>query len=127
MNLSVVNGILISQLEISHKGRIAVLDTVIIDTGSAHTWVNLDVVEEFLDIGPEEGDVIVTAYGIGGRDLANRKKIDRVRFDDFVAEGFYVDFGRLDADIDGLIGLDLLVQGRFIIDLAEMQMNQAAQ
>lgn len=124
MKLSVVNGILLSPLTISHKRKSITLESMIIDTGSAHTWVNLDVVENVLDVGPEEGDHIVTAFGIGGRDVANRKRIDQVQFDNFIAEGFQVDFGRLDVDIHGLIGLDLLTAGNFIINLAKMEVYQ---
>lgn len=94
MKLSIVNGILLSSLTISHNGNSITLESVIIDTGSAHTWVNLDAVENVLEVSPEEGDHIITAFGIGGRDVANRKRIDQVQFDNFIADGFQVDFGR---------------------------------
>lgn len=124
MKLSVVNGVLLSPLTISHRGKRLTLKSVIIDTGSAHTWVNLDAVEDVLDVVPEVGDHIITAFGIGGRDVANRKRIDQIQFGDFIAEGFQVDFGRLDVDLDGLIGLDLLTAGNFVINLAKMEIYQ---
>lgn len=124
MKLTIVNGILISPLRISHKGKSVRLDSMIIDTGSAHTWVNLDVVEDLLDVGPEEGDQIVTAFGIGGRDIANRKRIEQIQFENFSTQGFQIDFGRLGVDIDGLIGLDLLTAGSFVINLARMEVYQ---
>ncbi|QQE78908.1 hypothetical protein [Alicyclobacillus sp. SO9] len=77
-----------------------------------------------MDVVPEVGDQIITAFGIGGRDVANRKRIDQVQFGDFIGEGFQVDFGRLDVDLDGLIGLDLLIAGNFIINLAKMEIYQ---
>lgn len=88
---------------------------------SAHTWVDLDSVDNVLDVGPQEGDHIITAFGIGGRDVANRKRIDQIQFENFIAEGFQIDFGRLDVDLDGLIGLDLLTAGNFVINLAKME------
>jgi hypothetical protein len=66
VKLTNINGILVSLLKISHKGKSITLESVIIDTGSAHTWINLDAVENVLDVNPEEGDHIITAYGIGG-------------------------------------------------------------
>lgn len=72
MKLTTANGILISAMRMIHKGKSKTLDGMIVDTGSAHTWINLDAVENDLDLGPEEGDQIVTAFGIGGRDIANR-------------------------------------------------------
>lgn len=124
MKLTIVNGILISPLRISHKGKSVTLDSMIIDTGSAHTWVNLDVVEDLLDVGPEESDHIVTAFGIGGRDIANRKRIEQIQFENFCTQGFQIDFGRLGVDIDGLIGLALLTAGSFVINLARMEVYQ---
>ena len=124
MKLTIVNGILVSPLRISHRGKSVTLESVIIDTGSAHTWINLESVENFLDVAPEESDHIVTAFGIGGRDVANRKRIEQVHFDTFIAERFFVDFGRLDVDIDGLIGLDLLSAGNFVINLSRMEVYQ---
>ena len=69
MKLTMTNGLLISSLKITHKGKNKILDGVIIDTGSAHTWINLDAVEDELDIAPEDGDQIVTSFVIGGRDV----------------------------------------------------------
>lgn len=83
MKLSIVNGILLSPLTISHNGKSITLESVIIDTGSAHTWVNLDSVENVLDVSPQEGDHIITAFGIGGRDVADRKRIDQIQFAPF--------------------------------------------
>lgn len=65
MKFSVVNGVLLSSLTIPHRGNRLTLKSVIIDTGSAHTWVNLDAVEDVLDVVPEVGDHIITAFGIG--------------------------------------------------------------
>ncbi|BCJ87764.1 hypothetical protein skT53_27490 [Effusibacillus dendaii] len=59
--------------------------------------------------------------GIGGKQRSLRKKVDGVRFGSFEINEMYVDFGLLDSDIDGLIGLDILLSGRFIIDLANME------
>jgi len=111
VKLTTANGILISSVRMIHKGKSKTLNGMIVDTGSAHTWINLDTVEDDLDIGPEEGDQIVTAFGIGGRDVANRKRIEQVEFENFIAEGFQVDFGRLGLDIDRLIVMDLREAG----------------
>ncbi|WP_200760995.1 retropepsin-like aspartic protease [Effusibacillus dendaii] len=82
--------------------------------------ISADAVEE-LNIGPEKDDKIVVMRGIGGKQRSLRKKVDGVRFGSFEINEMYVDFGLLDSDIDGLIGLDILLSGRFIIDLANME------
>ena len=35
-----------------------------------------------------------------------------------------IDFGQIDWDINGLIGLDILVAGSFVIDLDSMEIYQ---
>ncbi|KRW91073.1 hypothetical protein SD51_10850 [Alicyclobacillus tengchongensis] len=124
MKIEIVGGILMTSMTITHKGTTKTLDNMIIDTGSAHTWINLDAVEDDVDVAPEDGDQIVTAFGIGGRDIAIRKRIDRVDFGTFRASDFQVDFGRLDYGISGLIGLDLLMAGDFFLDLARLTLYQ---
>jgi len=125
MKVEIVNGILIASITITHKGTTKHLDDMIVDTGSAHTWINLDAVEDDVDVAPENGDQIVTAFGIGGRDIANRKRIERVDFGTFSARDFHVDFGRLDLGINGLIGLGLLMAGNFVLDLSRLDLYQA--
>lgn len=71
---------------------------MVVDTGSAHTWVNVNAVEGELDLTPDGADEIVTALGIGGRDMAVRKTIDEITFDSFHARAFSIDVGVLVPD-----------------------------
>ncbi|MCL6443796.1 MAG: retropepsin-like domain-containing protein [Alicyclobacillus sp.] len=125
MMLKTINGILIVSIAITHKENTKILEDMIVDTGSAHTWVNLEAIENDLDVAPENCDQIVTAFGIGGRDIANCKRIDRMTFGTFHAKDFHVDFGRLDDGISSLIGLDLLMAGNCVLDLSKPEPYQA--
>lgn len=63
--------------------------------------------------------------GIGGEEIAFRKVIDKVTFDTLEIDLFPLDFGDLDEGfgINGIIGLDILLRGKFVIDLEEMRVH----
>lgn len=65
-------------------------------------------------------------YGIGGEDYAFRKAVDKIQFGTFEAEQFSLDFGFLEDsyEINGIIGLDILLTGNFVIDLEAMEIYQ---
>ncbi|UOF91691.1 hypothetical protein LSG31_05425 [Fodinisporobacter ferrooxydans] len=69
---------------------------------------------------------ITTMYGIGGEDHAFRKAVDKIQFDTFEADQFYLDFGYFEElyGINGIIGLDILLSGNFVIDLKGMEVYQ---
>ncbi|NQX67510.1 hypothetical protein HQN90_15415 [Paenibacillus alba] len=72
----------------------------------------------------ETGDEIVTAFGIGGEESCFRKLFDVVQLGTFHSENFKLDIGSLHEklDINGLLGLDLLMDANIILDLAELIM-----
>lgn len=123
MNLSYDNGLLFTSIEISFQGRTKTIDRVVIDTGAAHSII---VIDEVFDIGVyfEPGDTLVNSIGIGGEEYCFSKKIDQVRLGNKFFQNIAIDFGTLDGfDINGLIGLDLLKTGEFIIDLKNLKLK----
>ena len=52
-----------------------------------------------------------------------RKQIDSLQFDSYRIERPHVDFGNLEAHpgVNGLLGSDILVPGRFVIDMDAME------
>ena len=63
--------------------------------------------------GSHPSDKIVTMTGIGGKDRALRKQIERPQFDDFMQDKPLIDFGNLEAHpgTNGLLGTDVLIDG----------------
>ncbi len=51
-------------MTIRHRDRCTVVEKMVVDTDSAHTWVNVNAVE--VDLTPDGADDIVTALGMGG-------------------------------------------------------------
>lgn len=120
------DGLLYTTLEIRHMGRRKMIDNVVIDTGAARTILSPDAV---IDVGIKYGlgDRIVGAYGIGGMQYAFEKKVDTVKFGSFVIQNCTIDFGLIDehGTVNGLLGLDLLVEAEVVIDFKNMLVHEA--
>ncbi|MDG0874569.1 retropepsin-like aspartic protease [Paenibacillus thiaminolyticus] len=127
MDLNHVDGLLLSSLTLSYKGQAIYIDKLVIDTGASHSLISVDVVS---DIGVyfENTDEIVNAFGIGGEALCFRKTFDTVQLGTFQIQNFKLDVGLLHQklDINGLIGLDLLMQADMILDLSQLAMYPAS-
>lgn len=69
-------------------------------------------------------DRIVTYYGIGGKEHAFRKRVDRIQMGEHAINEVEIDFNDFGYDdINGLLGLDLLMEAGYIIDLSLRQMS----
>lgn len=70
------------------------------------------------------GDEIYTSYGIGGEEHSYVKKVDSIQVAEFKIENASIDFMSFPYDhINGLLGLDILMQGRFNIDLNTLELR----
>jgi len=122
MNIKLKNGLLYATLELTYNGKSKILDDIIIDSGAAHSIICPDIVE---DLGIEDSpeDELITMYGIGGSQYAYRKKIDSIKFGSCLVNGYKLDFGYIDENgrINGLFGLDLLMEMGLILDLKNLK------
>lgn len=125
MKVELRNGLLFTSLKVSYLGHEKVISNIVVDTGAAETLISPDTV---LDIGIEalNSDSINSYYGIGG-DLHSffSKAVDSVEIDNIKINGFKLDFGVIDpqGDINGLLGLDILLKLEAQIDLKELTLN----
>ena len=121
MKITFRDGLLFTSLEVLFRGRKKTVENVVIDTGAARTVIAPDAVT---DIGLRYGlgDRIVGAYGIGGQQYAYEKRVDGVRFGSFSVGSCNIDFGMIDpkGNINGLLGLDLLMEIGVVIDLKNL-------
>ena len=123
MYLDLIDGLLFSSIKVTHQGKIVTIPHVVIDTGAAESIISIDAVQNLFD-SYEPGDQIRFMTGIGGREAAIRRRIDELKLDSFLAYDFHIDFGRIGEydGINGLIGLDLLIPGKFVIDLHRLNL-----
>ncbi|MCF8567739.1 aspartyl protease family protein [Alicyclobacillus tolerans] len=113
------NGLLVAPIEITYNGITHIVKDVVIDTGAVRSILHVDAVEP-LDINPSPTDPISRMYGIGGDDFSFRKQMEQVVFAGVALDDMMLDFGRIEG-INGLIGLDILQRGKFIIDLESLK------
>lgn len=116
------NGLLVAPLEITYRGVTYTVEDVVIDTGAVRSILHVDAVEA-LDINPSPTDPISRLQGVGGDDFSFRRRMDHIRFVDFYVDGMMLDFGRIDG-INGLIGLDILRVGGFLLDLTALEVSR---
>ncbi|GGH68141.1 hypothetical protein [Saccharibacillus endophyticus] len=63
-------------------------------------------------------DEITTSYRIGGKEHAFSKKIEAIQVGGFILKDVYIDFTSFKYhNINGLLGLDVLTEREFNIDL----------
>ncbi len=121
-NMSYKNGLLYATVELKYENKMVAVNDVIIDTGASHTIILTDYLE-YLDIPLFDDDELVKSSGYGGVQFsAIRKKISNVSVGDISIDNMKIDFGLIDPyeRVNGLIGLDFLLNAGVIIDLSNL-------
>lgn len=125
MNIEFREGLLFTSIEITYKGRSKSINNIVLDTGAASSIISPDAVDD-IGIYAESGDRIVSFYGVGGS-MHNSfvKKIDNVKLESSIIKDVEIDFGIIDSkgEINGLLGLDILMKLGAIINLKELTIN----
>ncbi|UOF90599.1 aspartyl protease family protein [Fodinisporobacter ferrooxydans] len=101
------------------------IENIVIDTGAAETILSPDAVEE-IGIFAELDDYVHSFYGIGGS-LHNfySKQVDGVNLGSVNFANVRLDFGVIDpyGNINGLLGLDILMKLNAVIDLKNLKLS----
>ena len=123
MKLEHRNGLLFTTIEIYYQGKTKQINNIVLDTGATKSLICQEIVDD-IGIRVNKKDKIVMSYGIGGKAPAFIKNIDQINLGDYTFKNIKIDFSRIDyEDINGLLGLDLLIDGEFIIDLKRMELK----
>ncbi|MDQ2087959.1 retropepsin-like aspartic protease [Herbivorax sp. ANBcel31] len=122
MNIEYREGLLFTDIEILYKGKTKIINNIVVDTGASRTLISQDIVDD-IGIKVSRDDEVVTSYGIGGKEHAFVKIIDKIKLGEFSLDNCSLDFTSFQYDdINGLLGLDLLLEAGFIIDLSKLRM-----
>lgn len=122
MRIEYRDGLLFTSVKITYKGKIKQIRNVVIDTGASHSLLTQDCVDE-IGIRVSGEDEIVTSYGIGGKEHSFVKKVEKVEIGEYCINNCSLDFtSYIYEDINGLLGLDMLLSAGFIIDLEKLDM-----
>ena len=113
---------------LTHQGQQLSLKDVLLDTGSAGVIFSTDKV---LTIGLtyEPDDKVHRIRGVGGTEFVFAKRVDRLGVGELQVNDFQIEIGAMDYgfDIDGIIGMDFLIQVGAVIDLSELEVYPASQ
>ncbi len=118
-----VNGLLHGTISITSQDQTKKIDRLALDTGAFHTIISSDAVDD-LGVSCKSGDAIVQVYGVSGMEYSFQKLMGCIEIAEFLTNSMFLDFGRLEWDIYGLIGLDILESSHFVIDLDRYELYQ---
>ncbi|ANS75283.1 aspartyl protease [Paenibacillus yonginensis] len=123
MQIEYRDGLLFTSIKIRFKGREKQIENIVIDTGASHTLISQDEVDD-IGIRVSMEDEIITSYGIGGKEHAFVKKVDSIELGEYKLEDPSIDFTSFPyGSINGLLGLDVLLTGKFIINLNQLELR----
>lgn len=122
MKIRIEGGLLYVSAELVYQSRKLILSEVILDTGSATTLFSADEVFK-LGLVPGPDDPIQRVRGVGGSEFVLSKRLDTLSLGDLAVNSFPIQIGAMDYGfpIQGLIGLNFLVQAGAVIDLANLE------
>jgi hypothetical protein len=117
-------GLLYVTADLIYKSLTLKLTEVILDTGSAATLFSVEEVSK-LGLVPEPADPIRRVRGVGGSEFVFSKRLDKLSLGDLALEDFPVQIGAMDYGfpIQGLIGLDFLMQAGAVINLEKLEIH----
>jgi hypothetical protein len=108
-------------------GQRLTLDNVLIDTGSLGSIFPADRVAE-IGLEMEAQDSIYRIRGVGGSEFVFAKQVHALEIGDLTASDFEIEIGAMEYgfDIDGIIGMDFLLQVGAILDLGQLEVSGAS-
>jgi len=124
MRLTLHDDLLLVPVTVAYQGRQIHIPDLVVDTGSAATMISTDAVAQ-VGLIPEPQDILHVVHGVGGAEVVFSRRVDRLQIGPRAIEQFEIEVGGIDAafDINGILGLDFLLQTGAIIDLGSLQLD----
>jgi predicted aspartyl protease len=126
MQLVLKSNLLFTILMVSYKGQTVEVSNVLIDTGSGTTILAADIVKA-IQITPSPTDTLYAIHGIGGSEVVFSRRVDNLKLGECSINDFEVQIGGMDYgfEINGILGMDFLLQAGAIINLRDMKIEFA--
>jgi hypothetical protein len=125
MKIEYKDGLIFTTIEIWFRNQSKIIDNIVIDTGASMSIISPDIVDD-IGIFAEPKDRIVSSMGVGGS-IHNsfEKDIDMIKIENRKINNIKLDFGIIDpnGEINGLLGLDVLMELESIIDLKSFEIR----
>jgi len=109
-------------IDVVFKGKKLYLENVLLDTGSAGTIFDADVVAD-IGVRPEDTDQTAILHGIGGTEIVFTKWFDSVTLGDSSVSPCKIQIGAMDygIEIQGIVGFDFIRAANLVIETVEMR------
>ncbi len=122
MKIRIEDGLPYTSVSLTYRGSQQTFHRALIDTGSGGTVFSTDTLLT-LGLRYEMDDVIHRIRGIGGAEFVFSKNIDRISIGELELQDFEIEVGVMDygIELDGIIGMDFLLQVGAVIDLDRQQ------
>lgn len=124
MKINLKYGLPFVSVAICYSGKELLLEHVLLDTGSAGTVFNADVVYD-IGVQVEPSDHLNKIRGVGGIEVVYSKIFDFVGLDETIIRDFEVEIGDMNygMEIDGILGFDFIRTAKLIIDSEGLQIT----
>lgn len=124
MQLKLIDGLPYTTVIVAYLNREISVNNVLVDTGSASTIFSSDLMGK-IGISPQPNDPLHTIRGVGGAEAVYSRKVDYIRLDSIEVEKAEIEIGGMDYgfEINGILGMDVLLMMGVIIDLREMKID----
>jgi predicted aspartyl protease len=124
MRLTLRDNLPFAQVTVRHGGAELTISDVLIDTGSATTILAADQVLQ-IGIVPEPSDTLYTIRGVGGMETVFTRRIEQLRIGQRQVSDIEIEVGGMDYgfEIQGILGMDFLLQARAIINLRDLSLE----
>lgn len=115
------HSLLFTTVRATLAGRAVDIPDVLVDTGSASTILDVDVVAE-LGIEPTPTDLLRGIRGVGGTEYVFTRRLDRLAVGERALDGMIVEVGGMDYGfpMNGILGLDFLVATGALLNLRDL-------
>ncbi len=124
MKIRMRDGLPFVKVTLIHQKTELEIEEVLLDTGSASTIFSYTLLES-AGFELKSDDKLRQIQGVGGVEYVFARRIDRLIMNDFEATDFEIEVGAMDYGfkINGIVGMDFLVKGQFLINLAQLEAN----
>jgi predicted aspartyl protease len=126
MQLELEGSLAFITVTLAYQGAHLIVIKVLVDTGAEHTVLAGDVVAT-INIAPQPTDLVHTISGVGGIETVFGRQVDYLQAGDKRLPAFPIQVGGMDYgfEINGILGMDFLIQAGAIINLRELQIEFA--
>ena len=113
-------------VRVAYRGAEIEIPDVIVDTGSGSTLISTEYAAR-AGILPLPQDRLRNVQGVGGIEAVFIRQVDRIQVGERQLRGFEIDVGIMDYGfaINGLLGMNFLLQSGAVIDLEALTIDFA--